>query len=1051
MATQLPRAAIVAAKPVRANDSSKGEKIVNLGDLGLIGIQIPDVDADKRFYDRYKPAVYLTDHSPADTIYTYIFRRPPDCQILEEGYEALTGDLVIADDSGLIDLTGSLHLAPEFPAELLTVRAPTPPGEDQYTAVPLEMKSLDQWVLWRYEVRDEAKKPSKVPYQPNGVHAKSNTPSTWSSFEAVSAALELGGFSGIGFCLSEGDGLSGIDLDGCYDPVSGAFTKPEAQEIVQHALAIGAYVEISPSGTGFRIFVQGSHPRSGKGKGTLNWIEGYDHKSPRFLTVTGNLFPGSGEIVEAQPFLDWFHERYLQVPKAEIKRSQHRIEATEVDDDVLLSEIRCSPKDGPRFTQLFDNGVHVDSATGEVKDDKSAADFALCGLLARRTERNPIQMDRIFRRSALMRDKWDEVRGSKTYGDITIEKAISGCDQTRQEWIAEQEARRVGAFDDELSFARTILTAGDRAQIVSHDFAVRVKQLQVTDHKRAEIFWIEELKPALTRLKPSGWADFKRLMNAVELAPGSSSRVDYIEEINQRFVIVDGDSINKTGVYEFTRNEKGQQVIRCRTKEEVVVSLADKPVNCEDWLASPRRRVAQKIRFLPPPMHVPEGTINSWPGFTCDPIDGATPLLDELVHNVIANGDGLLAEYLWDWWAYKYQNLDTKLLPVIVISGDEGTGKTKYVQCMSSMLGCASFVIQSPGQLKGEFNAFMETSVLIYIAESSWAGDNELKEKLKTLITEGETMVRKMRTDGYMGNNYCSFVITSNNPWAVPAGKGARRYVMIEAGNSRKQDTGFFKALDREMNSGGREALLHRLLTRDVSGFDPNYRPKTGAGWQTMLHEDHNLMYLHQLLSRDSDEEWFPYNCSKEKSRHELDCLSRRTLSLSLSGFRRVPRGHLKADAEDWAAQQNRQRKFIRLSPDGFPGLMRDVFGDDATGKRAGKDFQKMSFNASPGQDFNFPFKERGYELPPLPIAQEAFAAYLGANVEDVFAESRAFEGEDDWASSEELRAKELAAISQHKNLNIVSDALKLELEITRMQERLTELKSREEGTFSTV
>jgi putative DNA primase/helicase len=35
------------------------------------------------------------------------------------------------------------------------------------------------------------------------------------------------------------------------------------------------------------------------------------------------------------------------------------------------------------------------------------------------------QVDRLFRGSDLMRDKWDSARGGSTYGRLTIEKAIA--------------------------------------------------------------------------------------------------------------------------------------------------------------------------------------------------------------------------------------------------------------------------------------------------------------------------------------------------------------------------------------------------------------------------------------------------------------------------------------------------------------------------------------------------------------------------------------------------------------------------------------------------
>ena len=34
------------------------------------------------------------------------------------------------------------------------------------------------------------------------------------------------------------------------------------------------------------------------------------------------------------------------------------------------------------------------------------------------------QVDRLFRQSALYRDKWDEQRGADTYGNLTVMKAV---------------------------------------------------------------------------------------------------------------------------------------------------------------------------------------------------------------------------------------------------------------------------------------------------------------------------------------------------------------------------------------------------------------------------------------------------------------------------------------------------------------------------------------------------------------------------------------------------------------------------------------------------
>jgi primase-polymerase (primpol)-like protein len=54
----------------------------------------------------------------------------------------------------------------------------------------------------------------------------------------------------------------------------------------------------------------------------------------------------------------------------------------------------------------------------------SEADMGLCVRLAFWSQ-DPAQIDRLFRQSGLMRDKWDVARGAQTYGARTIAEALA--------------------------------------------------------------------------------------------------------------------------------------------------------------------------------------------------------------------------------------------------------------------------------------------------------------------------------------------------------------------------------------------------------------------------------------------------------------------------------------------------------------------------------------------------------------------------------------------------------------------------------------------------
>ncbi len=79
-----------------------------------------------------------------------------------------------------------------------------------------------------------------------------------------------------------------------------------------------------------------------------------------------------------------------------------------------LLERMFSSLHGAEIRGLYNGDV---SRYGE---DDSRADLALCSYLAFWTNNDLQMMDSLFRKSGLMRPKWDERRGSQTYGAMTL-------------------------------------------------------------------------------------------------------------------------------------------------------------------------------------------------------------------------------------------------------------------------------------------------------------------------------------------------------------------------------------------------------------------------------------------------------------------------------------------------------------------------------------------------------------------------------------------------------------------------------------------------------
>jgi hypothetical protein len=275
--------------------------------------------------------------------------------------------------------------------------------------IPSELVDRPQWVTWRSETRDGTSLPTKVPYDARtGWRASSNDSSTWAPFEVALTTYRAKGYSGVGFMLAPPH--VGVDLDKCMDPGTGELD-PVAAEIVRE---LDSYTEVSPSGRGLHTFVRGTLPKEHRRKGRIEMYDG-----GRYFTVTGARLEGTpATITERSEALLAVHSKVFGGSRG-VARLLPRVGASHLDDGELIERARRA-KNGAAFEALVSGSWH-----GKYPS-QSEADLALCSHLAFWTNHDPERIDRIFRRSGLFREKWDEKHRSdgRTYGQGTIDKAL---------------------------------------------------------------------------------------------------------------------------------------------------------------------------------------------------------------------------------------------------------------------------------------------------------------------------------------------------------------------------------------------------------------------------------------------------------------------------------------------------------------------------------------------------------------------------------------------------------------------------------------------------
>ena len=261
--------------------------------------------------------------------------------------------------------------------------------------IPSELKRLKQWVCWCGD------KLPKNPY--TGGNAQSNNKDTWGTFEDAVNAIKKYHFDGIGFMFA--NGYFGVDLDHCLD------NQDFIDEFVE---TLQSYTEISRSGQGIHIICKGKLPDGARRRGNVEmYCEG------RYFIMTGKMYNEDYKIIkDCTETIKVLHSKYLYTEKP--KLAPKVVQPIDLSDQEIIDKAR-NCKTGTLFQLLYSGqwqGLY---------SSQSEADLALCNHLAYWTQRDPNRIDRIFRSSGLMRPKWDTKRGTYTYGQATVEKAVANC------------------------------------------------------------------------------------------------------------------------------------------------------------------------------------------------------------------------------------------------------------------------------------------------------------------------------------------------------------------------------------------------------------------------------------------------------------------------------------------------------------------------------------------------------------------------------------------------------------------------------------------------
>lgn len=613
-------------------------------------------------------------------------------------------------------------------------------------------------------------KTDKIPLNNSGMPCDAHNPVNWMTEEV---ARSVPGANTVGFVFTDNDPYFFIDLDGAMGETD---WHPWAKQIC--AAFPGAAMEISSSGKGLHIVGQCNKAALGRRKTRpFHGVEFYTTK--RFMAFGHHGWIGDINAADWTATLAGWIPQKTEAEGDLVEGRDPAWSGPEDDEELIGIMLRSRPSikavygQAATFSDLWTANVPVLSrifpSTTDAFD-RSRADSALMGHLAFYTGRDQARMDRIFRRSALMREKYEQ---RPAYRADTISGA---CQTTRNVMTRGGAAKSLHVANNEVT----------KGEIIGGSGIMYVPEM--IEHFAGCVYVLRQNRI----LTPDGL-----------LLDHPRFKAKYGRYFFQ--MSPDNTQPSKDAWEAFTQN----RAVRFPQVEKTCFE-PDMPFGA----LTPDGRAVNVYRA------------NDRTYIPGDP----APYLG-LLRTLFP--DERDAEIILSYSAWVLQNQGRKARWAPVLCGPPGCGKTTLVECVMHGFREEYVIEPPPDTLLNNFNADLENALFANIEEINVADKTDILERLKQYITGTRMRVEPKGIDAYKSGNRINFWFNSNHKTAVPKDENDRRYAVFWTKYWSRQEldavglTGkYFVNLRAWMENGGLDAVVSYLLQYDIPD---EFNPDIGA------------------------------------------------------------------------------------------------------------------------------------------------------------------------------------------------------------------------------
>lgn len=657
----------------------------------------------------------------------------------------------------------------------------------QLQNIPIDLRDIPRWVCWKYSHRtkpDGSSVWAKLPVTAAGRPASTTDPKTWTTFDDACDGVIMNGFDGLGLVL--GDDVQGIDLDDVRDPATGELL-PIAQEVLEK---VEGYAEVSPSGTGIKVFSRTNldASRTKKEAGVELYREG------RYFTVTGHAINGHAKLPAEVQDLGWFVRKVwddslvpVDTDAGERALALYREPLEGWDLERVVAEVLphldadCGYADWLRVGQALHHQSQGDPAWLEAWDQWSESSGKYV--------------------EGYCAEKWDSFSDQrmKGRGAITLASLLKDTKDKRQ------AAKRVERDDLLEDFKQRVETCSD-ARDLQDQVAARIANTpEITDMEREILAAAIQVKAKDLGVKlpiatARGWV---RPRSSVAQSPAMP------EWARPWVYITEGDKFFNTD----TKQEVTSQGFRAMFNRNMPFDTKGNRERADQWAVEMwGMAVVSHKAYLPNAGLTFEMFGRQWvnlyrPESVPAVPDDYTPEDLDAIDTVKRHLEVYLAnererELLLSFVAHNVQQPGVKVRWAPYVHGVPGDGKSFFSELVAVAMGGQNVRSLNGSTLESNFTDWAVGYALVAIEEMKQHGHNkyDIMNRLKTFITNSQIEIHPKGKASYTAPNVSNYIIFSNYLDGAPVDEGDRRYMFLSsqlttAQAQRLTTEGYFKRL----------------------------------------------------------------------------------------------------------------------------------------------------------------------------------------------------------------------------------------------------------------